>query len=52
MFDRARAIRTFVITSLALFMVSLDNLVVTTALPVIKRDLGASLAQLEWMVNA
>jgi EmrB/QacA subfamily drug resistance transporter len=52
MFDRARAIRTFVITSLALFMVSLDNLVVTTALPVIKRDLGASHAQLEWMVNA
>jgi len=52
MFDRGRAIRTFVITSLALFMVSLDNLVVTTALPVIKRDLGASLAQLEWMVNA
>ncbi len=33
-------------------MVSLDNLVVTTALPVIKADLGASLAQLEWTVNA
>lgn len=43
---------TFIITSLALFMVSLDNLVVTTALPVIKADLGASLAQLEWTVNA
>src|SRR5215211_4926794 len=43
---------TFVITSLALFMVSLDNLVVTTALPVIKESLGASLAQLEWTVNA
>jgi EmrB/QacA subfamily drug resistance transporter len=43
---------TFLITSLALFMVSLDNLVVTTALPVIKADLGASLAQLEWTVNA
>ncbi len=52
MFDRGRAIRTFIITSLALFMVSLDNLVVTTALPVIKRDLGASLSQLEWVVNA
>ena len=43
---------TFAITSIALFMVALDNLVVTTALPVIKADLGASLADLEWMVNA
>src|SRR6185312_10375366 len=31
---------------------SLDNLVVTTALPVIRADLGASLEQLEWTVNA
>src|SRR5512143_1506638 len=46
------ALATFLITSLALFMVSLDNLVVTTALPVIKAELGASLAQLEWTVNA
>ena len=29
-------------TGLALFMVVLDNLVVTTALPSIRRDLGAS----------
>ena len=43
---------TFAITSIALFMVALDNLVVTTALPVIRRDLGASLTDLEWMVNA
>ena len=43
---------TFAITSVALFMVSLDNLVVTTALPVIRTDLGASLEQLEWTVNA
>src|SRR5437899_3288986 len=42
----------FAISSLALFMVALDNLVVTTALPVIKRDLGASLEDLQWMVNA
>jgi EmrB/QacA subfamily drug resistance transporter len=41
-----------VITSLALFMVSLDNLVVTTALPVIRRDLHATISQLEWTVNA
>jgi len=43
---------TFVITALALFMVSLDNLVVTTALPVIRGDLGASIEDLEWTVNA
>jgi EmrB/QacA subfamily drug resistance transporter len=43
---------TFVITSTALFMVVLDNLVVSTALPVIRVDLGASIEQLEWIVNA
>jgi EmrB/QacA subfamily drug resistance transporter len=43
---------TMAITSGALFMVSLDNLVVTTALPVIRRDLHASISQLEWTVNA
>ena len=34
------------------FMVTLDNLVVTTALPVIRAELGASLADLQWFVNA
>ncbi|HUJ92233.1 MAG TPA: DHA2 family efflux MFS transporter permease subunit [Gaiellaceae bacterium] len=43
---------TLAITSVALFMVSLDNLVVTTALPVIRVDLHASISQLEWTVNA
>ena len=43
---------TMAITSFALFMVSLDNLVVTTALPVIRRDLHATISQLEWTVNA
>ena len=43
---------TFIVTSVAVFMVSLDNLVVTTALPVIKHDLGAGLSGLEWTVNA
>src|SRR5438046_658912 len=33
-------------------MVTLDNLVVTTALPVIRKDLKASLSGLEWTVNA
>jgi MFS family permease len=49
---RSRTLWTFAITSVALFMVSLDNLVVTTALPVIRTDLDASLADLEWTVNA
>ena len=49
---RTSAAWTFAITAVALFMVSLDNLVVTTALPVIRRDLGASLQDLEWTVNA
>jgi len=49
---RGRTLWTFAITSVALFMVVLDNLVVSTALPVIRVDLGASLEQLEWTVNA
>jgi len=49
---RASTIWTFAITSLALFMTTLDNLVVTTALPVIRHDLHASLSGLEWTVNA
>src|SRR5207248_5223017 len=49
---RRRTLWTFAITSLALFMVTLDNLVVTTALPVIRRDLHATLQGLEWTVNA
>src|SRR4051812_14437830 len=52
MSDKTKTIWTFAITSVALFMVTLDNLVVTTALPVIREDLGASLSQLEWTVNA
>jgi EmrB/QacA subfamily drug resistance transporter len=42
---------TLALTSLGLFMVALDTLVVTTALPVIRVDLGASLSDLEWTVN-
>jgi EmrB/QacA subfamily drug resistance transporter len=43
---------TFAIVSIALFMVVLDNLVVTTALPSIRADLGATIQSLEWTVNA
>src|SRR5512141_243976 len=52
MLDRRRTLLTFLVTSIALFMVSLDNLVVTTALPVIRADLHANLQALEWTVNA
>src|SRR5215212_2746424 len=47
-----KTIWTFVITSIALVMVTLDNLVVTTALPVIRHDLHATLEGLDWTVNA
>jgi EmrB/QacA subfamily drug resistance transporter len=43
---------TVLATSSAIFMVSLDNLVVTNALASIRADLGASLEALEWTVNA
>jgi EmrB/QacA subfamily drug resistance transporter len=41
-----------VLAALAAFMTALDTLVVTTALSTIRRDLGASVEQLEWTVNA
>src|SRR6478672_11620443 len=52
MTSRTRTLWTFAITSAALFMVVLDNLVVTTALPTIQRSLGATIQELEWTVNA
>ena len=52
MTQKQRAVWTFVITSAALFMGSLDNLVVTTALPSIRAHLHASLAGLQWTVNS
>ena len=48
----SRTLWTFVVTSIALVMVTLDNLVVTTALPVIRTDLNAGLEGLEWTINA
>jgi EmrB/QacA subfamily drug resistance transporter len=47
-----RVLWTFAISSIALFMAALDNLVVTTALPVIRASFNANLAELEWIVNA
>jgi len=40
------------LTSVASLMVALDALIVSTALGTIRRDLGVSLAQLQWTVNA
>src|ERR671936_84035 len=49
---RSKTLWTFAITSTAVFMTTLDNLVVTTALPVIRKDLHAGLDGVEWTVNA
>ncbi len=49
---RRRTGWTLAIVSAALFMVTLDNLVVTTALPSIRLALGAGIDSLEWTVNA
>ncbi|MGW0698762.1 MFS transporter [Streptomyces sp. NPDC002867] len=49
---RGSAAWALVITSVAGFMAALDNLVVTTALPSIREDLGGALEDLEWTVNA
>lgn len=43
---------TLALTSVAFFMVSLGGLVVTTALPAMRRDFGADLSTLGWIVNA
>ena len=49
---RSRPGWTLALVSLALFMVTLDNLVVTMALPSIRVDLRAGIDSLEWTVNA
>ena len=43
---------TLILAGLGLFMAALDNLVVATALPVLKTQFHASLSSLEWTVNA
>ncbi|MFE2526132.1 DHA2 family efflux MFS transporter permease subunit [Streptomyces sp. NPDC059382] len=49
---KAPAVWALVLTGVASFMAALDNLVVTTALPAIREDLGGKLEDLEWTVNA
>lgn len=39
-------------TGIPMFMATLDNLVMTNALPVIHAELGASVEELQWFVNA
>jgi len=41
-----------VLTAIGSFMAALDTLVVSTALPTLRLDLGASISELEWTVNA
>lgn len=43
---------TVLLTSVAYFMVTLDALVVVTALPSIHRDLGGGISTLQWTVSA
>ncbi|GGO53270.1 MULTISPECIES: MFS transporter [Streptomyces] len=50
--SRGGTVWALVITSVAGFMAALDNLVVTTALPSIRKDLGGHLEDLEWTVSA
>ena len=52
--DHHRIPPAWVMLAIALptLMTSLDSLVVTIALPQIHRDLGASVTELQWFVNA
>jgi EmrB/QacA subfamily drug resistance transporter len=50
--DENRKWWTLVAVSFGLFMIMLDNTVVNVALPSIRADLGISVAELEWVVNA
>ena len=49
---RIRVWLAVVAASIPVFMASLDNLVVTSALPVIHERLGASVEDLQWITNA
>ncbi|WP_216852930.1 MFS transporter [Phytoactinopolyspora halotolerans] len=49
---RSRPGWTLVLAGLGAFLASLDVVVVATALPTLRVDLGASLSDLEWTINA
>ncbi|MER7706501.1 MFS transporter [Kitasatospora sp. NPDC097605] len=48
---RGHPVRTAIVVGIALFMASLDNLIVTTALPSIREELHTDVEGLEWTVN-
>ncbi|HXS61615.1 MAG TPA: MFS transporter [Streptosporangiaceae bacterium] len=50
--NRTRPGWTLALAGFGLFMTALDNMVVTTALPVMRQSLHGSLSDLEWTVNA
>ncbi len=52
MAEKSRMIWAILVTGIAVFMIAMDNLIVTTALPVIRVDLDTGLEGLEWTVNA
>ena len=47
-----RVIWTMLLAPIGVFLTSLDIVVVATALPVVRTHLHASLADLEWTINA
>lgn len=49
---KAGSIWVLILVPLAAFMVAMDATVVATALSTIRRDLGTSIEELEWVVNA
>src|SRR5215207_2911646 len=49
--EEARKWWTLAAVAFGLFMIMLDNTVVSVALPSIERDLGARLSELEWIVS-
>jgi EmrB/QacA subfamily drug resistance transporter len=50
--DRGKKLATLAVTCIGLFMVLLDMTIVNVALPTIQSDLKASLADLQWVVDA
>lgn len=52
MLDARHRTWVIVLTSIGSVMAAIDTLVVSTAIPTIRSDLGASLPELEWTVNA
>jgi EmrB/QacA subfamily drug resistance transporter len=49
---RRRRMQVLGICCMSILLVSLDNTIVNVALPTIHRDLGASLSQLQWILDA